>query len=391
MVVGRGKSKFKDPSLGSPTLGSKGRRTTSSSTTGGLIRLSLIAALVIGAAESGARLLDSIPFQPRNYVAEQLSLLKSAYPSVYDPNLGYVPEPSYSSAANPWNVNVTTDDLGLRTTEAPPAVSPDTVAVLAVGDSFTFGGEVSDAETWPARLSEILAAPVANAGVFGYGLDQSVLRAERLAPVLSPWAIVVAFKYEDILRTELVQRAGVEKPYFEVVEGQLQLRNSPPQKFHPRIAQLGVLRTVAGYSYLADFAMRRFGLTNWWYAGGLTEVRAHQDGPSVSCLLMRRLGALEKATGARVLLVAQYVARAFTDPTSPVTIAEVAGSRQLLDCAETQGLATIDTYDAWVEAAERDPSGFLSRMFVRSHMSATGNQAVADTVADGLFQVLGGD
>lgn len=391
MASGRGKSKFKDPSLGSPTLGSGGRRDGRRTAAGRFVKPALILAIAVGTLEIGARLLDTIPFESRNYVAERLSLLKSAYPTVYDPDLGYIPEPSYSSSANPWSVQVTTDDLGLRTTQKPPAIAPDSVAVLAVGDSFTFGGEVSDSETWPARLSEMLEAPVANAGVFGYGLDQSVLRAERLAPALSPWAIVVAFKHEDILRTELVQRAGVEKPYFELVEGQLQLRNSPPQKFHPRIAQLGVLRTAAGYSYLADVAMRGFGFTDWWYAGGLTEVRAHQDGASVSCLLMRRLRALEEATGARVLVVAQYVARAFTDPTSPATQSELAGSRQLLDCAETQGLATIDTYDAWAEPAARNQSAFLSRMFLRSHMSPAGNQAVADAVADGLFQVLGGD
>ena len=391
MVSGRGKSKFNDPSLGSPTLGSRGRRDGRRSTTGGLVKLVLVLAVVAGLLEVGARLIDKIPFEARNYVAEQLSLLKSAYPTVYDADLGYIPEPSYSSSANPWSVQITTDDLGLRAIQPPPAIGPDSVAVLTVGDSFTFGGEVSDSETWPARLSELLAAPVGNAGVFGYGLDQSVLLAERLAPLLSPWAIVVAFKYEDILRTELVQRAGVEKPYFELVEGQLQLRNSPPQKFHPRIAQLGVLRTVTGYSYLADFAMRGFGLTDWWYAGGLTEVRAHQDGPSVACLLMRRLKALEAATGARVLVMAQYVARAFTDPSSPATETELTGSRQLLDCAETQGLATIDTYDAWAELAARDQSAFLSRMFLRSHLSPAGNQAVADAVADGLFQVLAGD
>lgn len=391
MASGRGKSKFKDPSLGSPTLGSGARRDGRMTATGRFVKPALILAIAVGILEIGARLLDAIPFEARNYVAERLSLLKSAYPTVYDPDLGYIPEPSYSSSANPWGVQVTTDDLGLRTTQTPPAIAPETVAVLTVGDSFTFGGEVSDSETWPARLSEMLAAPVANAGVFSYGLDQSVLRAERLAPALSPWAIVVAFKYEDILRTELVQRAGVEKPYFELVEGQLQLRNSPPQKFHPRIAQLGVLRTVAGYSYLADVAMRGFGFTDWWYAGGLTEVRAHQDGGSVACLLMRRLRALEEATGARVLVVAQYVARAFTDPTSPATQSELAGSRQLLDCAETQGLATIDTYDAWAETAARNQSAFLSSMFLRSHMSPAGNQAVADAVADGLFQVLGGD
>ena len=62
MVSGRGKSKFKDPSLGSPTLGSRGRRDGRRSTTGGLVKLVLVLAVVAGLLEVGARLIDKIPF-----------------------------------------------------------------------------------------------------------------------------------------------------------------------------------------------------------------------------------------------------------------------------------------------------------------------------------------
>jgi hypothetical protein len=46
-----------------------------------------------------------------------------------------------------------------------------------VGDSFTFGDQVSNHETWPACLERKTGTGVANAGVFGYGGAQSVLRA----------------------------------------------------------------------------------------------------------------------------------------------------------------------------------------------------------------------
>ena len=52
--------------------------------------------------------------------------------------------------------------------------------LLATGDSFTYGAEAADADTWPARLQGLLHLRVANGGVPGYGLDQIVLRSERL-------------------------------------------------------------------------------------------------------------------------------------------------------------------------------------------------------------------
>lgn len=55
-----------------------------------------------------------------------------------------------------------------------------TKPILAVGDSYTFGDEVSDWETWPAQLQKLSGRRVINGGVFGYGIDQAFLRARRL-------------------------------------------------------------------------------------------------------------------------------------------------------------------------------------------------------------------
>jgi hypothetical protein len=52
----------------------------------------------------------------------------------------------------------------------------------AFGDSFTFGGEVEEHETWVHLLSRRVGCTVRNYGVSGYGLDQAVLRYERIVP-----------------------------------------------------------------------------------------------------------------------------------------------------------------------------------------------------------------
>ena len=64
--------------------------------------------------------------------------------------------------------------------------------ILAVGNSFTFGDEVSDDATWPAQLEAETRRRVVNAGVFGYGLDQTILRAEQLVSVESPPSLLSA-------------------------------------------------------------------------------------------------------------------------------------------------------------------------------------------------------
>ena len=46
--------------------------------------------------------------------------------------------------------------------------------ILAVGDSFTFGAEVSDQSTWPSCLERKLKIITDNAGYPGYSAGQAV-------------------------------------------------------------------------------------------------------------------------------------------------------------------------------------------------------------------------
>ena len=53
---------------------------------------------------------------------------------------------------------------------------------VSFGDSFTFGEEVQQSETWEDQASSILSCKISNYGVGGFGLDQTVLLYEGLAP-----------------------------------------------------------------------------------------------------------------------------------------------------------------------------------------------------------------
>ena len=51
--------------------------------------------------------------------------------------------------------------------------------IAAFGDSYTFGDEVNDDNTWEYYLSLQLKRYVANYGVGGYGTDQALLRYQK--------------------------------------------------------------------------------------------------------------------------------------------------------------------------------------------------------------------
>ena len=98
--------------------------------------------------------------------------------SRFDGQLGFVPQEGFEAviAERGWaNNRVTISEQGFRENDVQRLKS--STEILVVGDSFTFGDQVSNHETWPACLERKLGLGVDNAGVFGYGAAQSLKRA----------------------------------------------------------------------------------------------------------------------------------------------------------------------------------------------------------------------
>ena len=133
------------------------------------------------------------------------------------------------------------------------SISTASRPILAVGNSFTFGDEVEDSETWAAHLEEILNKRVLNAGVGAYGIDQAFLRAELLLDKYDPDVVILSFISDDISRTEFsyYPYGGGWKPYFEYRDGSLILRNVPvPQQSRSsRLSQLSNLASCSGLQF----------------------------------------------------------------------------------------------------------------------------------------------
>jgi lysophospholipase L1-like esterase len=289
---------------------------------------------------------------------------------VHDAGLGYIPRPAYAAPG------LTIDADGLRNSgEAPASTAGTGGPILAVGDSFTFGEEVADGDSWPAQLQQITGRRVLNAGVSGYGFDQIVLRAEAMAATYAPTAIVVAFIADDIRRTEMRRLWGADKPYYDIEGETLVPRNVPvPPRAAPQTT-LNFWQRTLGYSYLADFTLRRLDLLYDWYGDHL-RVHPPGTGERIACLLTRRLAGLQRSSGARVLIVAEYDPVVWDDAKFAAEQRRMTGA--LLACARKEGLTTLDSYDAMAGTAKP------RQLYVQWHMNAEGNRLIARAIAADL-------
>ena len=215
----------------------------------------------------------------------------------YDQTLGWTP--TIGRSVSHWTANV--DSSGLRSNGR--SISAPGRPILAIGDSFTFGDEVADEETWVAALERRLNKRVLNAGVSAYGVDQAVLRAERLLDEYQPDIVILSFVSDDINRTEFdyFPYGRGWKPYFELVNGSLSLRNVPvPQT--PRPVPFAVLRDAFGHSYFARFVLSR-AAPRWWR--NIPSVNGvHADGENVTIALVTRLDSIARSRGAHFVAVA---------------------------------------------------------------------------------------
>ena len=118
--------------------------------------------------------------------------------------------PSYCTLAYPsthmvhqrpgrWRFVYTTNALGHRGPEIPPAVDVARPAVVVLGDSYTFGAGVNDGEEYAAVLRDALhgAADVVNLGVGGWGLTQEIRRYYDVGAPFRPPVVVLQFSAND--------------------------------------------------------------------------------------------------------------------------------------------------------------------------------------------------
>jgi hypothetical protein len=164
----------------------------------------------------------------------------------HDPLLGWSMEPDVSGeyiGPRPFPVEfraqVRINSMGLRGPE-PTDIEPGEFRVLLLGDSLVAGFEVDESSTFASLLQERLTAEmgatvqVINAGVRGYGTDQTYLFYRERGRKLRPDVVVFNTANNDLEDNTTLHRARrpFGKPAFSLTpDGSLQLVGSPVPEY----------------------------------------------------------------------------------------------------------------------------------------------------------------
>ena len=143
---------------------------------------------------------------------------------IYDSSKGWVSKPNLSNMKVFDGKILNTNSKGLRgKNEYLYAKDRDKVRILIIGDSFTFGDEVSDNETYSYYLQEMIPnAEIINFGMHGYGHDQILILLKEEGIKYEPDIIILGFISADMSRN-LLNFRDYAKPKFVLDKNELRL------------------------------------------------------------------------------------------------------------------------------------------------------------------------
>ncbi len=301
----------------------------------------------------------------------------------YDAYLGWVPRPH--AAVEKWGTVVHILDDGIRSNGNTNGNGQGKRLVLVLGDSYAFGDEVTDSQTWPAVLEKETGDKVLNAGVSSYGIDQIVLRGEKLSPKYNPDIIVVSFIFESLDRINENVRHGVPKPYFDLENGQLVLKNVPIH--FKEDVKLDWFRQIFGYSHLVHLVMDRI-FPQYWWKDTMYDIRYVEGDRSdsyeiVERLLQRIVDAAGKNTKVIVLAQAGYNVNEMHNHFISLLLSHI-------QKYAPDRVTTINLLPELIGLQKNNSREFLSfynMQYQSPHLSVKGNEFVARHIANVLHSL----
>jgi len=172
--------------------------------------------------------------------------------------------------------------------------------IICVGDSFTFGHGVGDADTWCERLAAgNPSVETVNLGEDGYGVDQAFLRYRRDAAGLRHDLVLFAFIANDFDRMRSARFDGYPKPTLRLSGGTIQALHVPVPR---RLGVRGRLeRAIFELERARATAIARAGLERPGVHPAPDPDRDPLD--TLVTAVVAALDTLASARGARVMLV----------------------------------------------------------------------------------------
>lgn len=298
--------------------------------------------------------------------------------SSYHPQLGWAPDPKKSGRRNILRTKVTILPPGIRANDN-PAVS-EVPLTLAVGDSFTFGEQVSNHETWPSLLEAKLGTKVVNGGGCAYAMDQVYLRAVQLLQTFKPKQLIVSIDGIELARNRLKTSAAAaaSKPYFEIHQDKLVAKNIPVP-FKPERQMAGTpFQKAVSYSFLLDRLFNHFAGESWMEPRGMrvSNDETEMDGERIGCLLTRKFKELAQANSVDMLFISQ--SGHFE------TMKDFPTAFNAMECARKEGIATLDLEGPLTAIYHANRPLYDELFFAQGHMTRKGNDFIAEKIAEHL-------
>lgn len=274
----------------------------------------------------------------------------------------------YRLNPNSWKIN-------LRANKGP---------ILAIGDSFTFGDEVSDDETWPHHLQAIQKVRVINGGVNSYGLDQIFLKLSRDLSLIKPKLVVLSTMSNTLKRTTVTHKISSSscytrgKPFFLKNGGALSLRERDERE-EKKENRLKPIRSILGHSFILHTFFSNWFPRFWSCATPYENYPSHmitkQSFQEVSCLILEEIRKITRQNKAKLMVLGQ----AYWSPRKE----KYERDQDLaifLNCAEKLDIPTINIDSTLEEIYLTNYNQYQALFFPGGHMTNQGNILVAQKI-----------
>ena len=163
----------------------------------------------------------------------------------HDPDVGhrFVPNLKVRLPGGDGGYFVVTNSAGFRSDSDFERRKGTLPRILMFGDSYTAGDNVPNAERYSDKLAALLGVELQNYGVSGTGTDQNLLIYRKFAREVEADLIIICVQIDSFHRIQVPHRPSIDrttgrkvlipKPYFELADGELLLRQVPVPKERP--------------------------------------------------------------------------------------------------------------------------------------------------------------
>jgi hypothetical protein len=286
--------------------------------------------------------------------------------AVYDQTRGWALKPNIKDMTVFNGKILNSNSKGLRgSAEHDYQRNPSKRRILILGDSFTFGDEVSDDETYPHYLATALAnTEILNLGVPGYGHDQMLLYLKEEGVKYHPDVVILGFVFPDTYRN-LLTFFSYAKPEYKFVRGGVEVTNIPV----PTPAQF-----LAAEPYrLKSLDVLEVARDRLWQRLGLSETRARD----LTRLLLGKIVATTRGIGAVPVFVYLPVAEEILDSRDEMT----GGERYLYDYCQDQSVPCLFLRQRFREEIKRG-----AKFNSYGHWNRAEHAAAAEGIKDFLLR-----